>query len=107
MSVTILLRRVRSAGLVPARAAGQTDLERARRATGAPPDLAGRSVTLKLKSSDFKLRTRSRSGLPATQLASRLFEHADALLKAELDGTRYRLIGISSGAICGLSSIDR
>ena len=45
-------------------------------------DLAGQSVTLKLKSSEFKLRTRSRSGLPATQLASRLFENADSLLKA-------------------------
>jgi DNA polymerase-4 len=70
-------------------------------------DLAGQSVTLKLKSSEFKLRTRSRSGLPATQLASRLFENADALLKPELDGTRYRLIGIGAGDLVDASEADR
>jgi DNA polymerase-4 len=70
-------------------------------------DLAGQSVTLKLKSSEFKLRTRSRSGLPATQLASRLFENADALLRPELDGTRYRLIGIGAGDIVDATEADR
>jgi DNA polymerase-4 len=70
-------------------------------------DLAGQSVTLKLKSSEFKLRTRSRSGLPATQLASCLFENADALLKAELDGTRYRLIGIGAGDLVDAAEADR
>jgi DNA polymerase-4 len=70
-------------------------------------DLAGQNVTLKLKSSEFKLRTRSRAGLPATQLASRLFEHADALLKAELDGTRYRLIGIGAGDLVDAAEADR
>jgi DNA polymerase-4 len=70
-------------------------------------DLAGQSVTLKLKSSEFKLRTRSRSGLPATQLASRLFENADSLLKPELDGTRYRLIGIGAGDLVDAAEADR
>ncbi len=70
-------------------------------------DLAGCSVTLKLKSADFKLRTRSRSGLPATQLASRLFETADALLRAELDGTRYRLIGIGAGDLVEAREADQ
>jgi DNA polymerase-4 len=70
-------------------------------------DLAGQSVTLKLKSSEFKLRTRSRSGLAATQLASRLFENADALLKGELDGTRYRLIGIGAGDLIDAAEADR
>jgi DNA polymerase-4 len=70
-------------------------------------DLAGQSVTLKLKSSEFKLRTRSRSSLPATQLASRLFENADALLKPELDGTRYRLIGIGAGDLIDAAEADR
>jgi len=69
-------------------------------------DLAGRSVTLKLKSNDFRLRTRSRSGLPATQLASRLFDNADALLKPELDGTRYRLIGIGAGDLVDAAEAD-
>jgi DNA polymerase-4 len=70
-------------------------------------DLAGQSVTLKLKSNEFKLRTRSRSGLPATQLASLLFGNADALLKPELDGTRYRLIGIGAGDLVDAAGADR
>jgi DNA polymerase-4 len=70
-------------------------------------DLASQSVTLKLKSSEFKLRTRSRSSLPATQLASRLFENADVLLKPELDGTRYRLIGIGAGDLVDAADADR
>ncbi len=70
-------------------------------------DLAGRSVTLKLKSADFKLRTRSRSGLPPTQLASRLFDDADALLRAELDGTRYRLIGIGAADLVEAREADQ
>ena len=38
--------------------------------------LAGRSITLKLKTADFRIRTRSRSGLRPTQLAGRLFRSA-------------------------------
>jgi DNA polymerase-4 len=60
-------------------------------------DLAGASVTLKLKTGDFKLRTRSRSGLAPTQLASRLFAAARELLAGEVDGTAFRLIGIGAG----------
>ena len=58
--------------------------------------LAGQSVTLKLKDKDFRLLTRTRSGLPPTQLAARLFEPARHLLKAACDGTAYRLIGIGA-----------
>ena len=61
--------------------------------------LAGRSVTLKLKSTDFRIRTRSKSGLRPTQLAGRLFKVGVGMLQPELDGTRFRLIGI------GLSDI--
>jgi DNA polymerase-4 len=53
--------------------------------------LAGRSVTLKLKDRAFRLRTRARSGLPPTQLATRLYEAALPLLRAECDGTPFRL----------------
>ena len=55
--------------------------------------LAGRSVTLKLKNRTFRLRTRARSGLPPTQLATRLYEAALPLLRAECDGTTFRLMG--------------
>ena len=59
-------------------------------------DLAGCSVTLKLKDSEFRLLTRTRSGLPPTQLAARLFEPARQLLRGACDGTAFRLIGIGA-----------
>jgi DNA polymerase IV len=56
--------------------------------------LAGQTVTLKLKTRDFRLRTRSRSLSDATQLAHRMFDAALPLLEREADGTLFRLIGI-------------
>ncbi|MBS0534160.1 MAG: DNA polymerase IV [Proteobacteria bacterium] len=62
--------------------------------------LSGSTVTLKLKSADFKIRTRARS-LPApTQLAGRIFAAGRDMLKNEVGLTRYRLIGI------GVSSLE-
>ncbi len=55
--------------------------------------LSGRTVTLKLKTADFRIRTRAASG-PHTQLANRIFEAGRTLLRAECDGTPFRLIGI-------------
>ena len=56
--------------------------------------LAGRTITLKLKTSDFRTRTRSRQLADPTRLADRIFAEGNALLARESDGTRYRLIGI-------------
>ncbi|MGH6665097.1 MAG: DNA polymerase IV, partial [Pseudolabrys sp.] len=56
--------------------------------------LAGSTVTLKLKSADFKIRTRARSLGAPTQLAARIFAAGRDLLSHEVDTTRYRLIGI-------------
>jgi len=56
--------------------------------------IAGATVTLKLKSSDFKIRTRARSLGEPTALAARIFQAGRELLVRETDGTRYRLIGI-------------
>jgi DNA polymerase-4 len=56
--------------------------------------LAGSTVTLKLKTADFKIRTRARSLGHPTQLASRIFAAGRDLLKNEISGTRFRLIGI-------------
>ena len=56
--------------------------------------LAGSTITLKLKSDAFKLRTRSRSARSPTQLAGRLYKVGRDLLAGECDGTKYRLIGI-------------
>jgi DNA polymerase IV len=69
--------------------------------------LAGRSVTLKLKDREFRLLTRTRSGLPPTQLAARLFGPARDLLKAACDGTAYRLIGIGAADLCDAAGADR
>ncbi|HEY7749758.1 MAG TPA: DNA polymerase IV [Aestuariivirgaceae bacterium] len=63
--------------------------------------LMGSTIVLKLKSADFKLRTRSQTLTDPTQLAERIFETARSLLRHEVDGTAYRLIGVS---ISNLSS---
>ncbi len=57
---------------------------------------AAGGVVLKLKSRDFKVKTRSRVPIPPTQLASRLFDRGRALLAPEIDGTAYRLIGLGA-----------
>lgn len=57
-------------------------------------DIAGRTVVLKLKTRDFKLRTRNRQLADPTQLADRIFRTGCSLLEKEIDGTRFRLIGI-------------
>ena len=56
--------------------------------------LAGSTVTLKLKSADFKIRTRARALGAPTQLAARIFGAGRDLLVHEVGTTRYRLIGI-------------
>jgi DNA polymerase IV len=56
--------------------------------------LAGSTVTLKLKSADFKIRTRARSLAAPTQLAARIFAAGRDLLEHEVGATRFRLIGI-------------
>ena len=56
--------------------------------------LGGRTVVLKLKTADFRLRTRSASLDAPTQLADRIFRTAQAALKREADGTRFRLLGV-------------
>ncbi len=70
-------------------------------------DLAAGGVVLKLKTSSFKLRTRSRSPIATTQLAARLYEAGRALLLPELDGTRYRLIGLGASDLRPAADADR
>ena len=65
--------------------------------------IVGDTVTLKLKSAAFRLRTRARHLMMPTQLASVLFEAGSQLLAREIDGTAFRLIGIG---ISGLSEAD-
>jgi len=68
--------------------------------------LATSGLTLKLKSADFKNRTRARSGFPPTQLSNRLFAVAREILSKELDGTRFRLIGVAANDLCPASQAD-
>ncbi len=56
--------------------------------------ISGQTVVLKLKTADFKGRTRNRRLEDPTQLADRIFRTGLTLLEKETDGTRFRLIGI-------------
>lgn len=56
--------------------------------------LAGRTVTLKLKTADFRTHTRSATLANATQLADRIYRTATDLLRREADGTAFRLLGV-------------
>jgi DNA polymerase-4 len=70
-------------------------------------DLAGRTITLKLKTARFKSLTRRRTLSAPTKLAARLFEAGRALLEAEADGrTAYRLIGIGLSDFADASDAD-
>jgi DNA polymerase-4 len=68
--------------------------------------LASCGVTLKLRLADFSLRTRSRSGLRATQLAPRLFAAARPLLDAQPDGVAYRLLGVAATDLAPAEGAD-
>jgi DNA polymerase-4 len=58
--------------------------------------LAGRTITLKLKTADFHSITRATRLPEPTQLAARLFSAGRELLRRECNGARYRLIGIGA-----------
>jgi len=58
--------------------------------------IAARTITLKLKTSDFRLRTRSRTPAQPVHLATDLFALAEPLLRKEATGQRFRLIGIGT-----------
>jgi len=63
-------------------------------------ETSGRTITLKLRTSDFKIKTRSRTLDDPTMLADVIFSIGRELLSPEVDGTPYRLIGI------GISGLD-
>lgn len=57
-------------------------------------DLSGQTVVLKLKTADFKTRTRSVTLPDPTQLAEVIYRVGAPLLAKEADGTAFRLLGI-------------
>ena len=68
--------------------------------------LAGRTVTLKLKTSEFRTLTRSRRLARATQLAEEIFRAADPLLAREACGPTFRLIGVGVSGLEAASADD-
>ncbi len=65
--------------------------------------LAGQTVVLKLKTADFRTRTRNVSLGDPTHLADRIFAAARPMLAKQANGTRFRLIGIG---ISNLLAVD-
>ena len=69
-------------------------------------DLAGTTITLKLKTVDFRLRTRAQSFERPTQLAARIFAAGRELLAREVDGTKFRLLGIGVSSLRDAGTVD-
>jgi DNA polymerase IV len=69
-------------------------------------DLAGSTVTLKLKTADFRQRTRSQSIQSPTQLAAKIFAISREMLAKEIDGTAFRLMGTGVSALKPGSAAD-
>jgi len=68
--------------------------------------LVGSTVTLKLKTADFRQRTRSQSIQSPTQLAAKIFAISREMLAKEIDGTAFRLIGTGVSALKPGSAAD-
>ena len=69
-------------------------------------ELAGSTITLKLKTADFRQRTRSQSIHAPTQLAAKIFAIAREMLAKEIDGTAFRLMGTGVSALRRGSQAD-
>lgn len=69
-------------------------------------ELAGRTITLKLKTADFQIITRAARLPEPTQLAARLFTAGRDLLKRECNGAHYRLIGIGASDFSAPDAAD-
>ena len=69
-------------------------------------ELAGSTITLKLKTADFRQRTRSQSIAAPTQLAAKIFAISREMLAKEIDGTAFRLMGTGVSALKPGSQAD-
>lgn len=67
---------------------------------------AGQTVVLKMKTADFKSRTRNKRLEDPTQLTDRIFRTGLSLLERETDGTKFRLIGIGVTDLCDPAQAD-
>src|ERR1700694_3172886 len=69
-------------------------------------ELAGLTITLKLKTADFRQRTRSQSIHAPTQLAAKISAVTREMLAKEIDGTAFRLMGAGVSALRPGSEAD-
>ena len=69
-------------------------------------ELAGATINLKMKTTDFRIRTRARSLAAPTQLATKIFAAGRELLEREIDGTKFRLLGIGVTALADAEDAD-
>ena len=67
---------------------------------------AAAAITLKLKTSDFRVLSRSRRLADPTQRADTLYRTALPLLRAAADGTHFRLIGIGADRLAEAALAD-
>lgn len=70
-------------------------------------EFSAKGLTLKLKTADFRIRTRARSGFPPTQLSSRIYDVGRELLMKEATGEKFRLIGIGASDLGTAEEADR
>jgi len=69
-------------------------------------NIAGRTVTLKLKTSRFKTLTRNHRLAAPTQLAETIFREAEGMLRKEATGPLFRLIGVGVDQIGDAAGAD-
>jgi DNA polymerase-4 len=68
--------------------------------------VAGASIVLKLKTSDFRILTRSRRLPHPTQRADLIYDSVAGLIEREADGRRFRLIGIGVADLGSATAAD-
>ncbi|MEL6288321.1 MAG: DNA polymerase IV [Pseudomonadota bacterium] len=69
-------------------------------------ELAGTTVTVKLKTHDFRIMTRNRQLIAPTQRADVLLETAAHLIRENADGTPFRLVGVGVSEIVDAEAAD-
>jgi DNA polymerase-4 len=71
-------------------------------------DVAGRTLTLKLRDAAFRTITRQRTFSEPTLLAAKLFDAARQLLSADVDGaTAFRLVGVGVSDFSDAEQADK
>jgi DNA polymerase-4 len=68
--------------------------------------VAGRVVTLKLRTTDFRIHTRRRTIAVPTQTAKTLFAVGRDMLAKEATGKPYRLIGIGMAELIEAEAVE-